>query len=321
MTSRDCGKLVSCGILCLVSLLFLALPIHAGTLFMDNTIQHGGLTRSYHYFVPSNLPGSAVPLVVALHGGTGSADDLLDGPAGEWLDLAEADKFIVALPNGDGNNWNDCRADADEITGTADDTGFVEALIDELSTSYNIDQDRVYASGASNGGMMSYRLARELSHRIAAVGAVIANKPATDDCTGPVEPVSVLIMNGTADPLMPHDGGCIQGLSGGGECRGLVHSTAETVDFWVSFLNANTSPTVENLPDLDTRDGSTVSVSTYAGGDEGTEVVHYSVDGGGHNYPSIAHQQGFLARILVGRQNHDIESVHEIWDFLKTKTR
>ncbi|MCF6237691.1 MAG: hypothetical protein L3J79_02570, partial [Candidatus Marinimicrobia bacterium] len=294
-------------------------------LFINNTIVVNEETRTYDYYVPSMLGDSPNPLVMILHGGGSNTDDMtgesgFKAPYKVWMDIADAEKFIVVYPEGTMNplgglGWNDCRADA-TTNPSADDVGFIELLIDNLANSFNIDANRVYASGTSNGGHMSLRLALELSNRIAAVAPVVAAMPAIS-CSGPAGPISVLFMNGTDDPLLPYNGGEVAPSIGG---RGTVLSAQESVDYWVDFNHANSNPVVADIPDVNVNDGSTVKIISYFGGDEGTQVELYEVSGGGHLEPSMQEQYATIVEVLLGRQNHDIEMAEEIWSFFKNKT-
>ncbi len=156
------------------------------------TLAHAGQSRTYIRYVPTGMPSGEVPLVVVLHGGLGSAEKASQDShqQSEWKGIAEAEKFIVVYPNGTkpgslGRQWHDCRGDAHTGIGTADDVGFLAAVIDDVDLAHHIDLTRVYATGHSAGGLMSYRLADELTHKIAAVGTSGANKPAVDECPEP----------------------------------------------------------------------------------------------------------------------------------------
>jgi len=303
-----------------------AASARAGTWVQNVTLSHDGITRYFDYYVPDGLPATPVPLLFVLHGGTQSNKLLPFSAYVEMQDIADDEAMILVQPNGtdpttglsgpNGNfNWNDCRADAGGSTTTADDVGFIGALIDWAAGAFAIDLDRVYATGPSNGGLMSYRLAFDLSDRIAAIAAVIANLPADSECAAaPSQPRSVLIMNGTLDAFMPFNGGTV--LPG----QGLVQSTAATHDFWRSFLGTNPVPVSVKLPDIRVGDESTVSSQAHCGGAEGTDVRLYTVKGGGHTIPSIAHPVPPSASFL-GPQNRDVEGPVEIWRFLKQHSR
>jgi len=162
---------------------------------------------------------------------------------------------------------------------------------------------------------MSYRLAMELSHRIAAAGVVIAGFPAQNECSGPVNPISILIMNGTADPICPWEGGQYSP-----EDRGTVLSAYESVNFWVRHNQCDSIPEYYNFPDLTTDDNSTVTLEKYGNGVEGIEVYLYRIDGGGHAPPSIIEHYADWSLTIVGNQNHDIEMAREVWAFFKKHT-
>lgn len=291
----------------------------------DQAIEIAGVSRQYDFFMPANTGEEDLPLVFLFHGSRSDTDALTGAtlskaPFAVWMDIAESEKVILVYPQGDtaadGNTgWNDCRSDATSNP-TVDDVSFVRELIDTFSAQLAVDTDRVFATGISNGGHMSLRLALELSDRIAAVAAVSAAMPAAG-CTTPVNPVSVLFMNGTLDPLLPYDGGEVAAGTAG---RGTVLSAQASVDFWVAFNQTSTQPIVRSFDDQNLDDSSTVRSLTYAAGIEDTEVVLYEINGGGHLEPSIQEQyRGFVENSL-GAQNHDIEMSTEIWEFFQNKT-
>ena len=296
-----------------------------GTL-STRTLLVDGVTRRYAIYVPDDLGTSPRPLVLELHGGGVYIEDMT-GESGHktpyklWMNLADRDKFIVVYPEGLNGaygkpTWNDCRANS-RVSSTADDIHFITVLIDTLSATYAIDPARIYVSGTSNGGLMALRLAVELSDRVAAVAAVAAAMPDVSECSAPVNPVSVLFLNGTADERLPYAGGLVSRPPN--PDYGSVYSTDASVQIWTAFDRTETSPTVYVFPDRDKGDGSTVTRYTYGHGVMGTEVVLYKVDGGGHAAPSILEQYARLYERYVGKQNHDIETVWEVWAFFQDK--
>jgi len=309
-------------------LLAFSATAQSGTLVTANSLSHDGFTRYFHYYVPDGLSPSP-PLLVLLHGGTRSYNQIISGTSAsqEWLTIADEEKFLVIIPNGvdpdtgmtdtENQNWNDCRADDIDTATGADDVGFVSALIDWADSRFNIDLDRVYSTGASNGGMMSFRLAHELGDRIAAIAVFIANEPAVSECTGLPFVVPTFICNGDGEALfMPWSGGFVVDAS-----RGTVKSAIATRDFWINRNGTATTPSeVINYPNLDLLDGTTVSSERYTGGVEGAEVMFYTVSSGGHTIPSINYQLGLLALAVVGRQSNDIEGARHAWDFLSQHT-
>jgi polyhydroxybutyrate depolymerase len=279
----------------------------------NESLVHDAISRTYLKYTPSAMPTSAVPLVIVLHGGTedGATAASAARPTSAWRDIADLEKFVVLYPDGISNNWRDCRSDA-SLGAAANDVGFVDALITRLAAERAIDLTRVYVTGASNGGMMAYRLAQELPNRIAGIGAVVANLPVDpqSSCRAASVPVSVVIMNGTADTIMPFAGGTV----GFNANSGTVRSAVDTRNFWATLNGCAASPTDEALPDVDPTDTITIVKQTYAGCRDNKQVVFFRVDGGGHNMPSRRY-------LTTGRQGRDIEAADEIWRILRNSRR
>jgi len=277
-------------------------------------IDHGGLNRTFIFYVPEGLPDAPVPLVFVLHGGGGNPQNTMAQTTEyRWNELADRDMFIVVYPGGIDNRWNDCRSDFPGGS-DADDVGFIEALIAQFSGEYDIDTNRVYATGHSNGGMMSFRLAIELSDKIAAIFSCTGPMADDSQCANPSNPVSIMYLAGTTDPLVPIEGGTVTPNVNGG--HGTVLSAADTVSFWVDFLGADVTPEVTQIPDTAPDDGSTVTVYRYGNGTGGTDVLFYEVDGGGHGWPAPT-QFSPLYQLLAGKKNQDIVACDEAWDFFK----
>ncbi len=253
------------------------------------TITVEGKTRRYAIYIPGDLGNSSHPLIFELHGGGIYIEDMT-GESGYktpyklWMNIADTEKFIVVYPEGLNGaygkpTWNDCRMNS-VVSSNADDVFFISTLIDELSSKYNIDQNRIYASGTSNCGMMALRLAVELSDRIAAAAVVAASMPDVTECSQLTNPISVLFMNGTDDNHLPYTGGTVSNPPNPN--FGSVFSTDTSVSIWVHFDKTDTLPVSYTFPDLDNTDGGNVEKYTYANGIEGTEVVLYKINGGGH---------------------------------------
>lgn len=272
-----------------------------------------GKVRTYIVHVGNTCDATKpAPLVIVLHGGggTGAGTVKLTG----FNAIADREGFIVVYPDGIDRHWNDgrgvewYRAHTEDI----DDVGFISALIDELSAKLNIDSKRVYATGISNGGMMSYRLGCELSQRIAAIAAVTASIAVNmAKVWSPSRPIPVLIIAGTADPLVPWDGGDIRF---GGRIYGTVLSVPETVQFWVEKNGCLAKPMVIRLPETDPTDGTTVRKEVYTGCQGGAEVVLYAVEGGGHTW---AGGLQYLPERIIGKTSREFSASEVIWQFFK----
>jgi len=281
-----------------------------------------GLQRTYGVYVPANVLDPA-PLVFLLHGGSGSARETWTQEHGRsWRALADEHGFVLVLPQGrsdpddpDAHHWNDCRTDIESamVLSTEDDVGFIVGLIDAVAETVSIDGTRVYATGASNGGMMTYRLAIEAGDRFAAMAAVVANLADPSECGAVPSPIPMLIMNGTDDPVMPFEGGCVAG----DHCeRGRVLSTEKTIAFWVAVNGASPEATAERLPNRAWFDRSKVIVLTYLDEVGGADVVYYHIVGGGHTVPGFERTSAAF-RAIAGPKNRDIDGPTEIWAFFE----
>ncbi|MFV1949802.1 MAG: PHB depolymerase family esterase, partial [Anaerolineales bacterium] len=285
----------------------------------ESSLQFEGFTRWYRVYIPDPLPENPA-LVLYLHGGTQSMRAIFSRYAGEtqrWFSLAEDESFILLVPNGvnaetgdtygDDQNWNDLRPDNAADQTRVDDAGFLKTLVDRVSEAYKVDPDRVFVSGASNGGMMTYRLLIEIPERFSAGAAFIANLPAPlDNLSHPVQPTPLMIVNGTLDPLILWEGGTI------GKDRGEVVSAGETVRWWVSENLADPEQLVKSvLPDFNKDDNCRIEIDYYPAGNQGAPVLFYSVIGGGHTIPSIDEPglDNILTRRILGPVCRDADGV------------
>ena len=286
-----------------------------------------GMVRTYDLYIPGNLGDGPRPLLIMYHGHIGNSD-VMTGENGKkapykvWLQIAEREKLLVAVPNGekgvdDNRGWNDCRADTTTNPPT-DDVKFSLSLIEAINLQFPVDRARIYATGTSNGGNMVIRLAMEVPETFAAVAAVVASNPVQSECTEQRLPIPVLIMNGTDDPLLPYQGGKVGKQKSG---RGTVLSTPDTVQYWVKVNGAQPAARVESLPDRDPSDKSTVIRHRYVAGKQNAEIVLYEVVHGGHTEPSVQEHYGRLYKAIVGNQNYDIEMADEVWQFFWDKHR
>ena len=241
-----------------------------------HTITFNGMQRSYILHVPVSYTGdNAVPLVLDFHGGGGNANSEMDHSG--FRELADAEGFIVAFPNGTGRledkvlTWNGGTCCGYAVTNNIDDAGFVRALIAEVKASYKIDTKRVYAAGMSNGAIMSYRLACDASDIFAAI-APVAGTLNYIRCD-PAQPVSIIHFHGTEDNHV--------GYNGGAGPDSLVDipfaSVKDSIDFWLNFNQCPASPQTESFDD--------VQHDTYSNCAQGTEVQLYTIIGGKHAWP------------------------------------
>ncbi len=284
------------------------------------TMDHAGLTRKYQVHIPPGFDGSRrSAAVVILHGGGARADLVGMIRDGSGFDaLADREGFITIYPEAIENYWNDgrelerYRSQKEKI----DDVGFIKALLERLSKPLNLDASRIYAVGASNGAMMALRLACDASENFAAVGSVAGNLPVKlQQAARPSRPVSVIILNGTKDPLMPWNGGTVRFYF---QKLGEVLSAKETRDYWIARNQCSGEPKHTDLQDKDPSDGTRVTVDSYGPGSENASVAFYTIDGGGHTWPGGGEMN---PEKVVGRTTRDIDGTRIIWDFFKNSAR
>lgn len=258
---------------------------------------HGGVTRSYIVYVPANYSGStAVPLLLNFHGYTSNATEQMW--YGDFRPIADTAGFIIVHPEGTLDASNTTHFNVGWGGSTVDDVGFTAALIDTLSAAYMIDQNRIYSTGMSNGGFMSFLLACELSDRIAAIGSVTGSIfPATLASCNPLHPVPVLQIHGTSDGTVPYTGGA-----------GWSSPIASLVSTWAGMNNCDAVPTTTAMPNISTTDGTTAERISYLNGDNCSEVVHYKITGGSHTWAGSAFNSPGT--------NYDINASREVWNFV-----
>jgi len=234
----------------------------------------GGFNRTYVVHAPIGHDlKTPMPVVLALHGAT------MNGPMMAWFSglNSKADEagFIAVYPNGTGTHssftWNggDCCGSA--VQNKVDDVAFIGAVIDDLMRAHPVDARRIYATGMSNGAIMSYRLASELSERIAAIAPVSGS--IGTEIGQPKRPVSILHFHGTRDDFIPFTGGLgKKGISGPN-----FRSVDDSVRAWLKANGCEEAPKIDVLSDGS--DGLRVIRRTYGAGRDGAEVALVRVQG------------------------------------------
>jgi polyhydroxybutyrate depolymerase len=263
---------------------------------INSSIMHGGINREFILYLPANYTGAeAFPLLFNFHGYTSNASQQME--YGDFRPIADTAGFIIVHPEGTEDNTGTTHFNVGWGTSTVDDVDFTRAMIETLPNSYNIDTTRIYSCGMSNGGFMSFKLACELSDRIAAIGSVTGSMTfgSTTTCN-PTHPIPVIQIHGTSDGTVNYNG------------NGFSEPVPTVVDFWSNFNNCDLTANVENVPDINTGDGTTVEKFTYSNGDNCSEVVHYKISNGSHTWPGSAFP-------LPGT-NYDINASLEIWKFV-----
>lgn len=256
----------------------------------SHSFEHNGTNRTFIVYVPDGLnPDEPPSLLLALHGFTQNGSAIMQYSG--FNDLANTYGFIVAYPYGLNTSWNVGQSGADDV-------GFLLALTDTLHNWHNIDLNRIYATGFSNGGFMSYRLACEASDRIAAIAPVAGTMPIAiaNNCQ-PTRSFPVLHIHGTADFIVPYAG------------NSSFLSVGESIEYWRNSNNCNLEPQLIDLPDI-VQEGSTVQQFIWENCDDESQVQLLKVVGGGHTWPGY---DGFMG---IGNTNMDIDASAMIWEFL-----
>jgi polyhydroxybutyrate depolymerase len=284
--------------------------------------------RNVIFVIPESKDTVPHPLVILLHGHSGSAAQLLGqqrsaAPLSRWINIADRDGVLLAAPDGakgndDKQGWNDCRSDAESNPRT-DDVALIRAIIDHAIERYHADPARIYAMGMSNGAMMTFRLATELPERFAALAAVSGSMAAKSQCAPAVKPVSLLVIAGDADPLVPFAGGDVRIFSA--RSRGSVLGIEKAVDFWRDLAKLPARPAVVTMFAHDPQSGDTSAKRTKWGADpKKVQVELIVIRNGGHVEPSADQRIGGLYRTIVGKQSADFEAADEAWAFFRDKT-
>lgn len=292
-------------------------PVSAGPRPVDETITTpDGRVRTYHVYVPGSIANAGpVPLLLALHGGGGSGAQFERNSGFDAL--ADASRFIVVYPDGiqiggasilaSGHVWNGGRCCGPAAANNVDDVSFLSAVIDRVVAHHSIDARRVYAAGHSNGAIMAYRLACELSTKIIAIG-VQAGSLEVDGCH-PARPVSVFHIHGTADRNIPIGGGRGTGISG------VIFSPPRNAVG--AFVGTDACPT-SSTKQVSTANADVVT-ETWSPCADHTAVEFVSVTGASHAW--MGHPSTRAAAGLTGQPYQRYDSSAAIWAFLAAHPR
>jgi polyhydroxybutyrate depolymerase len=271
------------------------------------TLTAGGLKRTYVVHVPEGHDRKTpMPVVLALHGAT------MNGPMMAWFSglsrKADEAGFIAVYPNGTGRfssfTWNGGNCCGLAVQNQVDDVAFINALLDDLMESCHVDNRRIYATGISNGAVMAYRLASELSDRIAAITPVSGSMGT--EISQLKRPVSVLHFHGTLDEFIPFLGG-----KGKKSITGTdFWPVDQSIQSWVKSNGCDENPKIDMLSK--SGDELTVSRNTYAAGKDGTEVVLVVIEGGGHTWPGMRSPAATLGKSALNISANDL-----MWEFFE----
>jgi polyhydroxybutyrate depolymerase len=293
-------------IIIVVLVIFIGLPValtlmaSAAFWVMDKTngtIVSSGVTRRYLLYVPRSYDSSkSTPLVISIH--PAATWPAVEMAISRWNDVAERYGFIVVYPAGSGVLFGGFGPGPDVWPGNSEDVKFVSDLIDKLQREYNVDQNRIYANGMSNGGDMAIVLSCQLPDRIAGVGSVAGAYPQSEEFCPNSKPVPVVMFHGTADKLAPYQGG-----------KSPI----------APFPFANVQERAARLAQRNkcmggpvaSRIAPSVHRLAYPNCAANADVVLYTIEGGGHTWPGGK----CIAEWVAGRTTDEISATSLTWDF------
>lgn len=297
----------------------LVMPYQEG--LTTNYITVNNITRKYLVYRPTGMT-TVNAVVTVLHGGGGlgiGVSEIGAHPLSVFRTIADNENFLVIYPEGSldiqGNpGWNDCRSD--DISGSqGDDITFLKQLNSKLISELNINSNKMFLTGTSNGALMTYSYAFQFPETIKAIAVSSGNLPEFPEsghCTnGSNLPLPILITHGTSDPAMPANGGCVADI--GGNCnRGTVISQTATLNYWLQRNGLqNTTPSISNF-NVNTTDAGNVEKRTYSGS---KPLIYFVLNNAGHAVPSKTVYTN--SSTASGVQNRDIEYAEEVWNFFK----
>jgi len=253
-----------------------------------------GQSRTYQLYVPHGYDSSRpTPLVFEFHGyGSNAVQQVFYG---DFRPLADRDGFLIVAPDGQGK---DQHFNLTGEPGLQDDVAMVGALLDHIEAAFCVDARRVYATGMSDGGAMSSVLACRAADRFAAFGpvAVVVYVPA---CTS-IRPVAIAAFSGTADPIVPFNGGQVQCCGGA-----VIGGAPDAMARWAQHDACSPSFREDRL-------GTEVRRRTWSGCQGHGAAVLYIIDGGGHTWP------GAIPFAPLGLTTQQIRASDTIWAFFKS---
>lgn len=257
--------------------------------------------REFITYLPNGV-GDNAPVIISLHGRLGTAARQMT--FADFRPIADRDKVIIVCPQGIERSWNDGRGTPANSRGV-NDVKFIDELITYIINTYHADSSRIYVTGMSNGGFMASRLACELNKRIAAV-AVVAASMDQDMSYQPTQPMPVMYIQGTKDPLVPFTGGKMKGAGG------VIYSHEDILKKWVEVDRCDSKPVVSDLPVL-VNDGTSVQKVEYSSADS-LKVIGFTIVDGGHTWPGGTQ---YLPKFMIGPLSKNLNACDEIWKFFK----
>ncbi|HEX4568673.1 MAG TPA: PHB depolymerase family esterase [Vicinamibacterales bacterium] len=290
-------------VLCCIGLPPLLVLIDAASFYSANrtngTIVSSGEKREYILYVPRSYDrAKPTPLVISMHGAENWPSFQMN--VSQWNRVADAHGFIVVYPAGEGGGPKVWQMRGERTPSRMPDVIFISELIDHLEASYNIDPDRIYANGLSNGGGMSFALSCTLSHRIAAIGAVAAAETLPWDWCTDTQPVPMIAFHGTADRFAPYNGTKVW----------LAPVPFPSIPEWTANWARRNRCAPNPVESAAAADVTRLEYTDCAGE---AAVVLYTIKGGGHTWPGGTP----MPEWLVGPTTRSIDATSVMWAFFR----
>ena len=286
---------------------------------IKETLVHDNYKRMWLTHLPKNYSEKkSYPLVIALHGGGGTAKQLMTNTRKRFNKLADNEGFIVVYPQGVKKSWND--NNTRDTNGFArkeniDDVGFIEKMIAHLESHYTIKSNAIFACGISNGGLMSQTLAMELPNKIKTIGMVASNfgKDQIAKIKNPT-PFSILFIHGTADPIFPYGEGEIKVFK---KVRGNVLGIEKSIAFMCNLNGNNSKPLVNQIENTSIKDDCVSEHLIFENPQNPSlKVELIKIENGGHTWPGAKEQR--IIKKLVGKTTQDFYACDKLWEFFKS---
>ena len=273
------------------------------------TINHNQIDRRFYLYVPNNYSANVpIPILFNFHGGGGDPISYMNYTS-DMRGLAEANNFILIYPEAIADPSTGSISWIDKATNGAprDETLFIESIINSVSSNYSVDLDRIYACGYSEGGIFSYELACRLNNYIAGIASVSGSMLTESERSNlgfsncsPQHPTAIMLIPGTNDS---NAHSLYQGCCLGWGLDSYYLSVDQITDYWTNYNTTDNNPSVSDVSNTNTSDGSTVQRKIWSNGQGGVEVQELKIIGGEHEWPGTS-------------GNMDINANNEIWQFL-----
>jgi polyhydroxybutyrate depolymerase len=290
--------------LALLSFILLLLSPAAQAQQKNESIIVDHMRREFITYLPGVMSRQEKPpVIISLHGRLGTASGQMK--FADFRPIADRDKVIIVCPQGIERSWNDGRGTPANSKGI-NDVKFIDELITYIINTYHADPARIYVTGMSNGGFMSSRLACELNSRIAAI-AVVGASMDQDMGYQPDQPMAVMYIQGTKDPLVPFTGGKMKKGAGGN-----IYGHEDLLRKWAAIDHCDNKPVTINLPVM-VNDGTSVVKEEYTN-NYGLKVIGYTIVDGGHTWPGGTQ---YLPKFIVGTVTKNLNACDVIWNFFK----